>query len=152
MTTNQIEETISSQPGTYILLLKATREKKIQVGSFGPLDLEQGYYVYVGSALGPGGVQSRVNRHAQKDKKSHWHIDYLREATELLEIWYTYSQDRYEHRWANVLESLPAVFIPLSGFGASDCKCQSHLFYFKEYPSFAQFFQLIEGNVLKLEV
>ncbi|GAB6098386.1 GIY-YIG nuclease family protein [Halanaerocella petrolearia] len=153
MIKNQIKETISSQPGTYILLLKATKEEKVQVGSFGPLDMKKGYYVYVGSALGPGGVQSRVNRHAKKDKKLHWHIDYLRATTDLLEVWYTYSQNRYEHKWAKVLQSLPKVSIPLPGFGASDCNCRAHLFFFRGKPSLDDFYNQLDQieEVKKLE-
>ncbi len=36
---------------------------------------EKGYYVYVGSALGT--LSRRVHRHELKNKKLHWHIDYI---------------------------------------------------------------------------
>jgi len=43
------------------------------------LDLLPGYYIYIGSAFGPGGVRARMLRHLRADKPKHWHIDYLRE-------------------------------------------------------------------------
>lgn len=38
---------------------------------------EAGWYVYSGSAKGPGGLRSRLRHHFRKTKKSHWHVDQL---------------------------------------------------------------------------
>ncbi len=43
----------------------------------GRVHIEKGYYIYVGSARGPGGVRARLRRHFSRDKKPWWHIDYL---------------------------------------------------------------------------
>ena len=41
--------------GTYALVLSCTTEQRIAIGRLGVLDVRPGCYVYVGSALGPGG-------------------------------------------------------------------------------------------------
>ena len=47
-------------PGTYILLLHAALERDVTIGAAGILSLRQGYYAYVGSAFGPGGLYARL--------------------------------------------------------------------------------------------
>ena len=39
--------------------------------------LARGVYVYVGSAGGRGGLRARLLRHATRDKKPYWHLDWL---------------------------------------------------------------------------
>lgn len=47
---------LDRQPGTYALVLASRGEKRIRIGGIGTLRLRTGFYVYVGSALGPGGL------------------------------------------------------------------------------------------------
>ncbi|OCL26941.1 hypothetical protein U472_05490 [Orenia metallireducens] len=141
MSWRKIKSTITADPGTYILILEAKENKRVKVGKLGYFNILKGYYAYVGSAFGSGGVHSRVRRHNKKYKKLYWHIDYLRKVTELIEIWYTYGRERYEHKWAQVLESLEDSYVLFTGFGSSDCDCQAHLFYFKEVPDFNSFYR-----------
>ena len=138
MQLTNLEEQLTKEPGNYILILEAKANKEVSVGSAGKLIVELGYYFYVGSARGPGGVLARVRRHYQQTKKFHWHIDYLRAETELVEVWYTYSTNCYEHMWANYFLDRGGE-MPLSGFGASDCDCPSHLFFFSTLPSLTEF-------------
>ena len=51
---------MNAQPGSYALLLQADRRRTVRIGWLGQLTVEPGCYVYVGSALGPGGVRARV--------------------------------------------------------------------------------------------
>ncbi|HSK30229.1 MAG TPA: GIY-YIG nuclease family protein, partial [Candidatus Limnocylindria bacterium] len=90
-------------------------------------DVVPGYYVYVGSAFGPGGVRARVLRYCRKSKPKHWHIDYLREFLRPVGAWYSYDTERLEHRWAQAFGDM-AGMSSISGFGCSDCKCDSRLF------------------------
>jgi len=113
--------------GTYALILKAREEKRIQIGRWGSLDIQLGYYIYIGSAFGPGGVKARVSRHF-RSKKPHWHIDYLSENIILQEAWLSYDELRLEHIWANSLLN-NANYQAIKGFGCSDCNCYSHLFF-----------------------
>ena len=54
---------LSNQSGTYALLLKLPKQGQLQVGALGTFAFQAGWYVYVGSAFGPGGLAARVGRH-----------------------------------------------------------------------------------------
>lgn len=124
----EAEKLMESKTGTYVLVLKSPLRKTIRIGSRGDLALRPGYYLYVGSAFGPGGVLSRVSRHCRIDKAKHWHIDYLRSHTAIESIWYSHAGRRLEHVLARVLAQMEGM-TPEIAFGASDCKCESHLFF-----------------------
>ncbi|MHC4769190.1 MAG: GIY-YIG nuclease family protein [Planctomycetota bacterium] len=126
---------IAGLPGTYALLLHCRRLARLRVGRLGVLRTLPGFYVYVGSALGPGGVGARVRRHERASARPHWHIDYLRLGADLVEVWYAHETRRREHQWASIVSALQGGSVPLPGFGASDCGCASHLFHFDERPS-----------------
>lgn len=128
---------IPNEPGTYILLLEAGSRRRVAVGALGVLDLQPGFYVYVGSALGPGGLRGRLCHHSRHSRSPHWHIDYLRPTTVLREIWFSVGASRREHLWAAALARSARTAIPLTGFGASDCGCPAHLFRFLQRPSLA---------------
>ena len=147
-----ITNTIKKETGNYILVLYNEQPQKIEVGKLGTVKLKKGYYLYVGSALGPGGVQARVKRHSQQHKKMHWHIDYLRKVTTLEEIWYLYSNKRYEHYFADLFQQTESMSVPLVGFGASDCNCQAHLFYSQQCPKFITYKQNITADINLLQL
>ena len=118
---------IDKRPGTYALVLRASMAQTIQIGRLGELAMQSGYYIYVGSAFGPGGLAARVGRHLRSEKKLRWHIDYLRAACEVAEVWWTCDPVRRECEWASKLRELPGAVVPMAGFGSSDCECKSHL-------------------------
>jgi Uri superfamily endonuclease len=120
------------RPGTYALILSSATDAAIPVGRLGDLHLQPGFYVYVGSALGPGGVRARLAHHMRPAERLHWHIDYLRPHTMLEEIWFCYDRKSQEHAWARRFARMLGASVPLAGFGASDCDCETHLFFFKE--------------------
>jgi Uri superfamily endonuclease len=128
-----LDFSLRSDPGTYALILKSDSIAHVQIGRWGMLDLQPGYYIYVGSAFGPGGVKARVSRHLRKDKQKHWHIDYLREHLTPIEVWFSYQRKHLEHEWAESLFKMPEMS-PVQGFGCSDCKCDAHLFFTLETP------------------
>ena len=130
---------MTSDPGTYALILVATDSRCLSIGRLGSLALRPGWYVYVGSAFGPGGLRARLAHHRKLAARPHWHADYLRLHATLERVWYTYDPARREHEWASVLLQLPGAEVPLSGFGASDCRCTSHLFRFGRPPSLRGF-------------
>ncbi len=123
----------AARPGTYALILQSRRRTTLTIGRRGELALTPGYYVYVGSAFGPGGVAARVARHFRRVKKKHWHIDYLREALVPVVAWCSYEAERLEHRWAGAFRDLPGM-TPVPGFGCSDCRCDAHLFRCRRMP------------------
>ena len=110
--------------GSYVLLMSFAGEHVITVGSLGPIRFSRGHYAYVGSAL--GGFRSRLNRHVRTDKKPHWHIDYLLEKVVLDTIITGETRDRTE---CTITRRLDQRFASVPGFGASDCRCHSHLFF-----------------------
>lgn len=55
---------LSDEPGTYILILKSAVTRRVRVGRLGNLQLCAGYYVYIGSAFGPGGLRARIDHHS----------------------------------------------------------------------------------------
>jgi Uri superfamily endonuclease len=130
---------LDKSPGTYVLILEAQEPALIQAGRLGELDITSGWYAYVGSAFGPGGVAARCGHHMQISQRPHWHIDYLRVVCELREIWFSYDSARVEHTWSDLVGRGRGATRPFPGFGASDCGCQSHLYHFSRTPSFLGF-------------
>ena len=130
---------LTRAPGTYALVLENARPARVAVGRLGSIDLRRGFHVYVGSALGPGGLQARVGRHLGPARAVHWHIDYLRRAARIVEVWYVLDSVRREHAWAETLGGLAGASIPMPEFGASDCACSAHLFHFPSVPRLATF-------------
>ncbi len=125
--------------GTYVLILHNPREHILEVGSLGCLVFAPGWFAYVGSAFGPGGVAARCQHHLRVSERPHWHIDYLRAASNLEQIWFSHDRQRREHQWSELLGRSRGSRQPVAGFGASDCGCNSHLFHFSSLPSFYGF-------------
>lgn len=120
--------------GTYGLIYESKSSRSIRIGKLGILKLQAGYYLYVGSAFGPGGIKARVRHHLGESSSPHWHVDYLKSHCHLLELWVAYSNAKCEQIWVSKLAKSKDVSIPLAGFGASDTPAVSHLFYFKAQP------------------
>lgn len=136
---------MTTEVGTYALLLRADDEQTIEVGALEEMTVRPGWYVYVGSAFGPGGLRARVRRHAQGEGALHWHVDYLRAVTSLEVVWYTHDATRRECAWATVLREAPDARVPMEGFGASDCNCAAHLVAFEAVPSLDTFRQHVQA-------
>jgi Uri superfamily endonuclease len=106
----------------------------IHIGALGALTFRAGWHIYVGSALGSGGLQ-RLGRHIsltrQHDKQPKWHVDYLLTSLgfSLVYAVYAVTADRLECQLARELNkgSIPK-------FGCSDCSCISHLLYRQGNP------------------
>lgn len=130
----QLGQRLPKLPGSYVLVWHAMATATVVIGSIGLLNVVSGWYLYTGSALGPGGLRARLRHHLLPSARPHWHVDYLRNAMQLAEIWVLPGVQRMEHSWAGHLASLPASRIPLPRFGASDCRCPSHLFHLPQLP------------------
>lgn len=123
--------------GTYLLLLAVDKSQPaVAIGRLGCFDLAAGYYLYVGSAFGTGGLPARLARHREQHKaRPHWHIDHLRAHTRLCAIWAVACPLRLEHAWCTALATIPGLTMPIRGFGAGDSHLPSHLFYAPAYPA-----------------
>ena len=140
---------MTSLPGTYALVLACHRAAFVWIGRLGTWSVPPGFYVYVGSAFGPGGLSARLQHHQHKPAHPHWHMDYLRAICDLVEVWFTTEAARCEHSWAKAVARLPGAWVPVPGFGSSDCKCQTHLFRFDGMPSVRAFRQRVKTRVLR---
>jgi Uri superfamily endonuclease len=93
-----------ASPGTYLLALRLPQPRCIRVGALGPINFQPGLYVYLGSARGPGGLAARLGRHCEGGRSEHWHLE-----------------------WARRLARAAGTSPQIPGFGASDCRCLTHL-------------------------
>ena len=116
--------------GTYVLALWLDASRTISIGRLGRFAFPSGWYLYVGSARGPGGLRARLQRHWRRvasGKRLHWHVDHLREHAIWGGAWARCSEQQLECAWADALRRLPDASTVAQGFGASDCRCLTHL-------------------------
>jgi len=135
----EIDRVIPPEPGSYILILHLAQPTTITIGKLGTFEFPAGWYAYTGSALGPGGLAARLAYHHRREKSFQWHIDYLLAQAELVEMWWAIDNKRRECIWASALRSIPSARVPVPNFGASDCRCLTHLIHFTQQPVFAHF-------------
>jgi len=122
---------ICKDRGSYLLVLYNDEAFTKEIGSLGERRFEKGYYVYVGSAM--KGLEGRIKRHLRKNKKSHWHLDYLLPSRmKPVKTYRVRREARLEEPMARGLMEICDDFIP--GFGSSDTDAPSHFFYFKDRP------------------
>lgn len=114
----------SRTTGSYVLLIRLDQARMIAAGRRPRQRFAAGHYAYVGSAL--NGLQARLERHLREEKRLHWHIDYLLLEARIVEIVTCQSQQRTE---CAIATSLAERFDAIADFGASDCRCRSHLFH-----------------------
>ena len=137
---------IPKKRGVYILVFHLAKATSIAFDRKGTRHtFPKGWYLYAGSACGPGGLHKRLTRHQRRiadGKKMHWNVDYFREHALLCELWCCETDDRrFEHHWAQAVADLMGATVPVRKFGASDCKahCPSHFFHLPTRPSTAVF-------------
>jgi len=127
--------------GTYILIVFIENNIQLMVGALGKILFNKGFYFYVGSAMGNYGsstLLNRVKRHVliKKNKSIHWHIDYLLADFRSL-ITKVYLIPSIEPLECKIAQELSEICDnSIQKFGSSDCKCTSHLFYFKNLNYF----------------
>ena len=136
------------QPGTYALILQLSDTAAITVGRLGHFQFPRGWYAYVGSARGPGGLAARISRHLRSSKPLHWHVDYVRTIAQPAQVWYAAGTQKQECAWAQTMAGLPGAAIPAPRFGASDCRCAAHLIHFAASPDVAAFARAVGEPVL----
>jgi len=77
---------------------------------------------------------ARIRRHKRMEKTLHWHIDYLLKEATIFDV-RVYPEGCLTECGLNkrVFE-IKGAQLSTPGFGSSDCKCKSHLAYFRELP------------------
>jgi len=140
--------------GTYVLVASVCRMKRLKVGALGKFDIVPGFYSYVGSAFGSGGLRARIGHHLESTAAPHWHIDYLLRLATPIEVWYSTQNRKLERHWADLLAEMPGFRLPIARFGSSDYhrSRSSHLFYSKRRPSFRCFQDSVMTQLEGVEV
>jgi len=113
--------------GSYLLLLKLDQRTVIKDRWI----LEAGLYAYVGSGMGD--LLARVARHLRRDKKKHWHIDYLLAYAKLVGVIMLPSEQRLEEE---ISSALSKRFEGPEGFGSSDLKVKTNLYRLDDLDGF----------------
>lgn len=107
-----------------MLLVLVASPITIDTGFLGRVRFDAGSYAYVGSAL--GGFKPRLRRHISKKKTPRWHIDYLTNKASIRSIIVFEDTEKLE---CAIADALKPQFASVTGFGCSDCDCDSHLFF-----------------------
>jgi len=127
--------------GGYALILRVGKEATIMIGRRA-FTIDPGVYIYSGSALGPGGVEARVERHLRRFERRdsrkggagkgggyRWHIDCLLPVAESFIAVCAESKRRTECLLTSVLKDKGMQVV--KGFGSADCRsgCGGHLLF-----------------------
>jgi Uri superfamily endonuclease len=112
--------------GVYALVF-SNRPCTLPVGSLGKVRFRGGWHLYIGSALGPGGL-SRVRRHLRlsraRDRPPRWHVDRLLLSPCFI-LRHLACGPCDEDLECTLVATLGGGSVP--SFGSSDCSCGSHL-------------------------
>ena len=117
----------STNSGHYILILQLKNKTSISIGKLGTFVFPPSTYCYVGRAKLH--LRQRLARHLRQDKKTRWHIDHLIPHTQVIGVFLFPLAGARECLLAQKLIDLGGTPYP-PRFGASDCRCKSHLIQF----------------------
>ena len=110
--------------GVYALLINLDEAREIRIGALGVIYFPKAKYVYIGSAQ--RNLSARIRRHYSQSKKFRWHIDYFLAKAKLL-THFSLPLPRWCEETVAIRMTKHHSYIP--GFGASDSRAKSHLFY-----------------------
>src|SRR5262249_26257443 len=121
-------------PGSYLLVIRTPARLDLAVGRLGQRTFPRGWHVYAGSAR--GGLAGRLRHHLADDRPAHWHVDVLRQAGTVAEVWVVAGRAPLECALARAVAALPGARLS-PRFGSSDCRCHGHLVSFSRQPPLA---------------
>lgn len=120
--------------GAYAVLFYLINDSQTYMPKYGDVTFKKGFYVYSGSAK--KNLIHRVTRHAKKDKKVKWHIDYFSvlESVKTVKTFLFFDKNECEINFFFYTNGGRSI---IKNFGSSDCKngCLSHFLYFKKQPA-----------------
>src|SRR5437870_5159892 len=108
---------MTGAPGVYQLHLNLPKHARVKVGRLGIFLFPAGRYVYTGSAL--GGLARRLARHQRREKRLHWHIDYLLRHARIERIESLPTTERLECTLNCKTLEEPGARVVVKGFGSS---------------------------------
>ncbi|MGI9478825.1 MAG: GIY-YIG nuclease family protein [Hyphomicrobiaceae bacterium] len=119
-------DSATASPGAYVVCFRLALGITVSLPRLSESRLPSGWYVYVGSARGNGGIRSRLKRHFKQEKAPHWHIDRLTVRAHQMAALALVDGD--ECSLVGKLLGSSQFQVALAGFGNSDCRrCESHL-------------------------
>ena len=117
---------LPAMTGAYALILRLAHPVRLDLPTIDAAEIPPGWYVYAGSANGPGGVRARLARHFRRDKRRHWHVDRLSVAASDMAALAVAGGVECD-LVARLLQA-PMFTMAAVGFGSSDCgRCAGHL-------------------------
>ncbi len=120
------------EKGSYLLLLRLPRRTDLKFGARN-ISFTAGWYVYCGSAQ--AGLRGRIGRHLRVSRSGHWHIDGLLAESRVIDAQMRFAAASDEECSLAHEVSLWPEAVSITGFGSSDCRCPTHLFFFSARPS-----------------
>jgi Uri superfamily endonuclease len=139
---------MAMQKGIYCLIIYLRKGENIKTGKLGEFFFRKGYYIYTGSSQNC--LQKRLARHLAQEKKMHWHIDYLLKYGIIKEIMVIDSSKADECNLSNEVSLLSDAKVAANRFGASDCNCKTHLYFFNKKPPFNSIDPTSDISILKM--
>ncbi|MGQ3683841.1 MAG: GIY-YIG nuclease family protein [Candidatus Loosdrechtia sp.] len=127
-----IDKLLCLDNGIYNLIIKISQKCIIKIGHLGTYGFSGGFYVYTGSAQ--KNLRQRIKRHLKQEKRLHWHIDYLLQYGEIVNIYERAGKKEGECVLSRKIGTIKNAAVPVKGFGSSDCSCITHLYYFRHNP------------------
>jgi Uri superfamily endonuclease len=118
-------------PSSYLLVIRTRVRLDLAVGRLGRRTFARGWHVYAGSAR--RGLGARLLHHLAPARPVRWHVDVLRQAGEIAEVWAVVGAEPGECALARAVVGLPGATLA-RGFGSSDCRCPGHLVSFRRRP------------------
>jgi len=127
--------------GVYVLIIQVSNDVAVRVGALGEVAFKEGLYAYVGSAQ--NNLEKRVSRHLKKEKRKFWHVDYLLsdDAAKVIAVFYKQADKTEE---CVIAKTIGARGEAVTGFGASDCSCVSHLFRVRDWEFLLEFMHAMD--------
>ena len=142
-------KTTDSDSGVYCLVIECNTQSKIDCRSFNNIIFPKGYYYYAGSAQ--KNLSKRIERHIRRDKKIHWHIDYLTAHPDFIIKEVLLFKDKKKSFECLLSKDLNNKFGLITGalnFGNSDCdKCATHLYYSPKRIPYSHFISRYQSIV-----
>ena len=136
--------------GLYILELQLLESILFTHHKLGNNNLLPGYYYYIGSAQ--QNLEKRIKRHLTRNKKKHWHIDYLTNNHRFIYSNILILKNFKKEKECVVVNRLEKKFnldYPIVSFGNSDCNsCKSHLLFSENKISYNHFCSLYQSAVI----
>ena len=109
---------VPESKGVYVLIVWVKQTQRLVIGRLGRFTLIPGFYGYLGSACGHGGIRARITHHLVPAGEPHWHIDYLLGVATPIELWYALADRKLEQEWAEMLQHSARFRTPIPRFGA----------------------------------